>query len=114
MKAYEKMEYGENLGWCRPYTSDDDRTAVAIMEGKIVNIQIDGQDVEWDERTILSFSYSADILHRLAQSINPYYDEYSGYDDTKIILDALNERGCSECPWRDECDAMQCEDEDSI
>lgn len=112
MKCYEKMTYGENLGWCKPYMSDDDRIAVALMEGEIITVQIDGRDIEWDEDRKTTWRYSAELLHRLARSINPDYDDYNGYDDTEIILDALHERGCSDCPWRDECDAMDCEEED--
>lgn len=106
MKNYERMSHGENLDWCRPYISDDERIAVAVNEGEIINIQVDGRDIEWDEKRKFSFGYSENLLHRLAQEINPNYDLYKGYTDTHIILDTLEERGCAECPWRDECDAM--------
>ena len=114
MKNYEKMSYGENLGWCKPYISEDERYALAINEGKIISIQIDGRLVEMDEREPGHFRYSKDLLHRLARSVNPDYDEYVGYADTYIILDALEERGCAECPWRDECVAMLEEDNEPI
>lgn len=114
MKNYEKMNYGENLGWCKPYISEDERYALTISEGKISGIQIDGKLVEMDEREPEHFRYSKDLLHRLARSVNPKYDLYKGYTDTYIILDALEERGCYECPWRDECVAMIEEDDEPI
>lgn len=55
MKTYEKMSYGENLSWCKPYISEDERYALAVNEGEIINIQIDGRDIEWDEKRKFSF-----------------------------------------------------------
>lgn len=112
MKTYEKMSYGENMSWCRPYISEDERYMLAINEGEIISIQIDGRLVEMDEKEPGHYRYSKNLLQRLARSVNPDYDEYEGYTDTYIILNALEERGCAECPWRDECDAMIEEDDD--
>lgn len=108
MKYYENMNYGENLGWCKPYISEDDRYALVLHEGEISTIQADGRDLDWDDKDpiYVTLRYSKDLLHRLARSVNPDYDEYEGYTDTHIILDAMQERGCAACPWRDECDAM--------
>ena len=116
MKTYEKMSYGENMSWCKPYISEDERYALAINEGEIITIQIDGRDIDWDDKEPIYGGYrcSKALLQRLARFVNPDYDMYKGYTDTYIILDALEERGCAECPWRDECDAMIEEDDEAV
>ena len=108
MKYYENMNYGENLGWCKPYISEDERYALALNSGKIITVRVGGRDLLWDDEDPIygSPQFSSGLLRRLAQTINPDYDEYDGHTDTHIILDAMQERGCAACPWRDECDAM--------
>ena len=49
----------------------------------------------------------------LAQNVNPDYDTFSGYTDAQIALMAMHEIGCSECPFRLECDFMRGEIENT-
>ena len=79
MKLYEKMNYGENLGWCIPYFSEDG------TKGFTKN----GDDIRvFGDIGVKSGDYSANEVEEL------------------IDKNDLREGGCSECPFRDECDAM--------
>lgn len=76
MKLYKKMRDGENLSWCRPYRCDD--KYYVRNEGEIVSIMDNGVDLVIDKDTL-----------RIVEE-----------------CDEWEEIGCAECPWRDECDAM--------
>lgn len=115
MKLIDSMGYNENLSWCRPYISEDGRYAVAINEGEICGMILDGEPVEpvinqdrrWE--TI----YTDEMIERFARSVNPNYDMYKGYDDLHIALERLREVGCCECPFCGECEAVNEEIEDT-
>lgn len=92
------QEIGENLGWCKPYVSDDEKFAIAVNEGRVSGMILNGEDCEIDKPT---------LLKRFAQSVNPDYDDYDGWGDLHIALEGdIRERGCAECPWFSICDAM--------
>ena len=99
MKFYENMEYGENLEWCKPISCKDGKIVVAINNGRVVSMQIDGEDVD----------ATAENITRAARIANDYYNDYEGYDDAHILEDARTavELGCAQCPWRDVCEAME-------
>ena len=88
MKLYEKMRPGENLSWCKPLVSDDEKTAIIQNEGEIISAMIDGKllDIPNDE---------------VAKEIEKY----------DIDIDDLHETGCANCPFRDECDAMDVDED---
>lgn len=78
MKQYEKMMPDENLSWCKPMVSKDGRVTIAVNEGAVVGLMLDGKDLQ-----------------------------PSNWSDTHILLDGdFVEIGCGACPWRDICDAM--------
>ena len=97
MKQYEKMAYGENLGWCKPLSFLGGKVVIAVNEGSIVGAEIDGHDAP----------INAAGIRAIAELVNP--DAVcNGSDDTRIILDAdCRELGCASCPWRDDCEAME-------
>ena len=82
MKEYKRMAPGANLSWCAPFVSGN--KYYVQHEGEITNIMADGMDLVID----------ADTLRIVSDT-----------DDWQEI-------GCSECPWRDECDAMDSDAED--
>ena len=85
-------ENGENLGWCKPYVSDDGQVAGMILNGE--NINADNLD-------------KADLLERFARAVNPDYDDYEGWNNLHISLEGnVRECGCANCPWFGICDAM--------
>lgn len=109
MKAYEKMENNENLGWCKNYASSSYRVECVITEGDVVSLRIDGQEVN---PTSDNLKRAADIAiqdSRLSYAADDFTDESSG----AVIGETCMELGCRACPWRDECDAMHV-DEDEL
>ena len=95
----------ENLSWCKPYIYEDDSGSYYIImyEGAIESIvtpEIEAQRYDG--------SLTDDLLETIARRFNPDYDWYKGWSDTHIIMDSddLREAGCSECPFKRECDAM--------
>lgn len=100
MNGYRKkmIENGENLGWCKPLSFLDGKVILAVNEGEVVGLRIDGTDVK----------INAESVHRVAEMVNPCYDLYSGWDDMHIIAEAPHkELGCCDCPWFGICDAME-------
>lgn len=108
MTIREKMELGGgNLSWCKPLIGK--RVAVALNHGEVVGLRLDGVDVD----------IGAAAIKRAAMAENALYEEYSGWDDTHILLDSQDEHGstmeecgCRSCPWFDICDAMDGEEEE--
>lgn len=100
IKLYETMETGENLSWCRPYISRDGTCAMVINEGKIINIMINGKDF---------VNPSREQLAALAARLNPddADPDADGEELIEILLDDMREVGCADCPYCDECEAME-------
>ena len=94
------MQNDENLSWCKPLFFDSDKVIIAVNETGIVGIQIDGVDTDITPAEI----------NAVARRVNEEYDEYKGWDDKHIILDAdYRELPCRLCPWFGICDAMDAE-----
>lgn len=105
MKTCRDMmrENNDNLDWCRPESYLDDRVILAINEGTVVGINIDGADE----------AITPDAIRRVARMVNEDYDLYKGWDDVHIIQCAAHEElPCHRCPWFEDCDAMDEEDEE--
>lgn len=86
-----------NLSWCTPYSFLNGKVKIAVNEGQIVGIMIDGQSIDCTPENIKS----------VAQLVNTSYHEYEGWSDTHIIFDSIyDELPCRSCPWFDICDAM--------
>lgn len=100
MNEYRKMMIndGGNLGWCKPISYRDGEVVLALNEGRIVGLQMDGVDIDGN---------SPKNLEAVARRVNPYYEDYSGWSLQHIILDADGEElPCCRCPWFGVCDAM--------
>lgn len=87
----------ENLGWCAPFVDESGNYAAVVCEGKIITIRTPDGD---------RHNPDAETLRNFAKAVNPEYDEYKGWDDTHIALEAMREVGCASCPWNNDCDAM--------
>lgn len=98
--SYRDMMIEErgNLGWCKPLSFLGGRVVVALNEGQVECVSIDGKDLpECPETT-----------RAVAKLVNPEYDDYINRSDTDIILDAAHkELPCCKCPWFYDCDAME-------
>lgn len=89
----------ENLGWCKPLKHKSENVIIAVNEGTIVSVLVDGEEQ--------SCSITSELIKKLAQRLNEDYEEYQGYSDTEILLEAdFEELGCADCPWFDVCEAM--------
>lgn len=99
-KLYEQMESGENLEWCRPISCKDGKIVVAVNNNAIVSIQIDGEDVD---------AMPENITRAARIASDNYAEESADYSDVEILSNNGAEIGCAACPWRDVCEAMECE-----
>ena len=99
MKLFDFMRDGENLGWCKPYASDDGRFFMVSTQNGF-DLMVDGE----------VFPLASDeVLDDFAKRVNPEnYDHFKqiGRSADEIAIDAMREKGCRECPFKDECDAM--------
>ena len=92
----------DNLSWCRPESYLNGRVVLAINEGRVDGISIDGQDL----------STTPDNIRKVAKMVNDDYGLYEGWTDTEIIWGAEHkELPCRLCPWFEVCQAMD-EEED--
>ena len=89
----------ENLFWCKPYANDN--LVIVLCENEIIRLQAMGKDYE----------VTSDSIHNAARISNPDYDLYSGYSDREILLMGdVQEIGCVDCPWFNQCEAMDMEE----
>lgn len=96
-------ESNDNLSWCRPESYLNGRVILAINEGRVDGISIDGQDLDT----------TPDNIRKVAQMVNDECDLYEGQTDTQIIQDAEHkELPCRLCPWFEVCQAMDEEEPD--
>lgn len=92
-------ENRENIGWCKPYVSEDETVTLAIANNEIVGAVINGVDIKASALDQID-------LASLAKHVNPDYEDYDGYSDLHIIRDAMHTCCCADCPWFNICDAM--------
>ena len=102
-REYFEEHEDENLSWCKPYFDesgeyyinmyDDIVEAVITPKTKIIRV--------YDSNNTLD-----DVVTEVAKAVNPDYYLYSGWDDLHIALDAMHECGCASCPFKDDCEAM--------
>lgn len=96
----EKMlECDDNLTWCKPLEFKHGEVVIAINEGDIVGLQVQGE--------------TGDVtpVEHIARLVNEDYELYQGYSPMEILLDAdFSELPCRCCPWFLECEAMDDDD----
>jgi hypothetical protein len=91
------IENGQNVSWCKPLKHRTEDIFLIVNEGEISGIRINGKDE----------NVTPEIITELAKKLNESYDEYEGWSDTHILLDAdFEEMGCCDCPYFDICEAM--------
>lgn len=91
MKRYEAMRPDEDMSWCSPYVSDDKKFAFIETDGDINSVLINGE--------YLPKPYNRDNVTK----------EFAKYG---IDMDDLPGTGCVDCPWRDECEVMDLQEEE--
>ena len=103
-REYFEIHEDENFSWCKPYFDESGEYCIVMLEGEpcgIVTPEVeivsgyDGAQAAIDETIPL-----------IAKAINPDYDLYSGWTNLHIALDAMRECGCANCPFKDDCEPM--------
>jgi hypothetical protein len=99
MKLYEKMRKGENMSWCRPYKTEDSKVWLIEKEGAPEELIIEGVRITKPENKLietLAYLYNSEYYKATKGQIKP----------EAILIDAMNEWGCAECPDRNVCELM--------
>lgn len=84
-KAYENMKENENLDWCKPYIDE---------EGNVISINYEMlySPLEIYRRNAIAHSKGLNMTKEEVLEM--------------IREEKLKETGCCNCPFRDECEAM--------
>lgn len=99
MKLYEKMRNGENMSWCKPYLTEDRKVWLIEKEAMPEELIIEGIRItKPDEK----------VIETLAKIYNgEYYKTSEGQiKPDAILIDAMTEWGCADCPDRNVCELM--------
>ena len=103
MKYIEYMQENptEGFNWCHCYTNAAETHYLVMYDGTANSISTPNST---------AYRYGGcdfdSELETLAREVNPNYDSYTGYNDSKIAIDAMHVVGCWHCPFRDECETM--------
>lgn len=82
---------------CIPFKHSKENIYLAINESQIIQVQIDGDDTYIIDEAI------KEVIQRLDIDCNKYEE----WHDIYILLEkGWKEIWCNECPWYDECEAM--------
>lgn len=108
-RDYFESHPEENLSWCRPYHSENGRVALAMNEGYICALTIDGEDVNIGPAH--NYTEQEPLWERVARASIEDEDlldiETRRYTWREIaLMDGLVECGCASCPFADICDVM--------
>lgn len=109
-RDYMRDHTEENLSWCRPYRSGNGRVSVAVNDGEICGLIIDGQEIDLAGKWRISEQapFWEMICKVSVEDADLLADEAElGYSPSEIaLMDGLVECGCANCPFADLCDAM--------
>ena len=96
---YEKMNPGENLGWCKPLYNHESGVMLIVEKGNVLSVILQNEIIT---------PVSDDMIEKLAKQLNKIHYLYKGWDYKHILLDSdFEELGCSDCPARFDCEQMQ-------
>ena len=101
LEHFEKTGSTENMSWCRPFTDDSEEYFLIQHDGEIESAKTpDGIFYRYNG------TLTPDVLESIAKAVNTYHDDYHGWTDEHIALEAMHELGCVNCPFRHECEAI--------
>ena len=102
LEHFEKMPVIENMEWCKPFMDMETEDYILIQhDGEIISAKTPDGIFHRYNGTL-----TADIMENIAKTVNSNYNSYHGYTDEQIALDAMIETGCTNCPFRHECEAV--------
>ena len=102
-REYFEEHENENIGWCKPYFDESEEYCIVMGGGSVASIDTP------DERIIRGLDPNRTLdeaITKIAKAINPDYDLYSGWPDIIIALETMHKGGCASCPFKDDCDVM--------
>lgn len=108
MKVIDLLNENEDMEFCAPYSTADEKIWVVRCYGSYPSPSF--ISIKDGEETI--DNATPEQLKAYAKKLNADYPLYRGYDDEHILLDALEKRGCVDCPFRDYCEAVNKEIEE--
>lgn len=100
-REYFEVHGDENINWCKPYTNNTESSFIVVYDGDAMAISTPTLEAHRYDGSL-----NDDVLHRFAKRINQHYDVYHGWDDLHIALEMMHEVGCINCPFKDDCDVM--------
>lgn len=112
-KTYMEHNPDESTPYCAPYRSDNGRVSAAVYEGYLSALNINGEEIHVS--LAQNYTEQEPLWERISRAaLDSEDDAYLLDQETRryswreiALMDALVEHGCSSCPWRDICDAMQ-------
>ena len=127
-KVYETMQPGENLSWCKPieYSHGEKRVIRIMFEGTTISIALyDGDnpmqeitrkyEIDWKGAMVYGSTYDNTCGGPREEDADKAICSFLGIDVLPAPYahtseSAYEELGCAECPFRDECEAMEVSD----
>lgn len=100
-REYFEAHEDENLSWCKPYANKDEDCFAIMHDGTIERVGTPEMEAQRYDGSL-----NDETLEAFARRVNPDYNLYSGWSDEHIILEAMHECGCANCPFIDDCEAM--------
>ena len=97
---YEYMTEHQDMGFdfCQVFMSEDGNHAWTEYGTEIIRVKSGDHDYEYHD------VYNG--ITEIAKAVNPYYEDYKGWDDRHIAMEVVKRRSCYNCPWKHECDVM--------
>ena len=100
-REYFEAHKDENLSWCKPYFDKSGEYCIVMYDGgEPLSVVTPNREAHRYEESLDS------LVTEVAKAVNPDYDDHSGWSDLHIALDAMHECGCTSCPFKDDCEAM--------
>ena len=103
-REYFQQHEEENISCCRPFTDDSETYYLIQYDGEIESAKT--PDGTYHRSPVYGQRLDGSVIESIARAVNEQYDNYSGWTDEHIALEAMHEIGCAHCPFRDECEAM--------
>ena len=91
----------EHFTWCCPYSDETGDYKLVIYDGEINAVSTPDTIAHRYDGTLTD-----EVLEQFARAVNPYYDDYKGWDNLHIALEVMHEIGCSGCPFNADCEAL--------
>lgn len=127
-KVYETMQPGENLSWCKPieYSHGEKRVIRIVCDGTTISMALYDGDNPMQEITrkyeidgkgamVYGYNYDSTFCGPEEGDADKAIRSFLGIDVLPAPYahtseSAYEELGCAECPFRDECEAMEVSD----